>query len=85
MNMRNRVSICTLIIGLIYPFTQVARGQQSGPVQPPPARIVEESQRSAGGPSESDVATANNPIAPLNAIYFQNYYAPTVYGIPGSK
>jgi len=84
MNMRNRVSICTLIIGLIYPFTQVARGQQSGPVQPPPARIVEESQRSAGGPSESDVATANNPIAPLNAIYFQNYYAPTVYGVPGS-
>jgi hypothetical protein len=30
------------------------------------------------------VATANNPIAPLSAIYFQNYYAPTVYGIPGS-
>ena len=25
MNMRNRVSICTLIIGLICPFTQVAR------------------------------------------------------------
>jgi len=33
--MRNRVSICTLIIGLICPFTQVAQGQQSGPVQPP--------------------------------------------------
>jgi|HubBroStandDraft_6_1064221.scaffolds.fasta_scaffold13117_4 hypothetical protein len=33
MNRRNRVSICTLIIGLS-PFTQVARGQQSGPVQP---------------------------------------------------
>jgi len=37
MNMRNRVSICTLIIGLICPFTQVARGQQSGSVQFPPA------------------------------------------------
>ena len=37
MNMRNKVSICTLIIGLICPFTQVARGQQSDPVQPPPA------------------------------------------------
>ncbi len=35
MNVRNRVSICTLIIGLIYPSTQLARGQQSDPVQPP--------------------------------------------------
>ena len=85
MNMRNRVSICTLIIGLICPFTQVARGQQSDPVQPPPATMVEESQRRAGVSSESDVATANNPIAPLNAIYFQNYYAPSVYGVPGSN
>jgi hypothetical protein len=58
-------------------FTQAARGQESGPVQPPPARMVEESQRSAGSSSESDVATANNPIAPMNAIYFKNYYAPT--------
>jgi hypothetical protein len=39
MNMRNRVSICTLIIGLICPFTQVARGQQSDPVQLPAATI----------------------------------------------
>ena len=64
--MRNSVSICTLIIGigLICPFAQVARGRQSDPVQPPPATMVEESQRSAGGASESDVATANNPIAP---------------------
>jgi hypothetical protein len=85
MNVRNRLSICTLIIGLICPFTQVARGQQSDPVQPPPATMVEGPQRSTGGVSESDVATANNPIAPLNAIYFQNYYAPTVYGVPGSN
>jgi len=33
--MPNRVTICTLIIGLICPFTRVARGQQSNPVQPP--------------------------------------------------
>ena len=33
-------------------FTQAARGQESGSVQPPPARMVEESQRSAGGFSE---------------------------------
>jgi hypothetical protein len=82
--MRNRVSICTLIIGLICPFTQAARGQQSGPVQLPAATIVEEPEKSHGAPSESEVATANNPIAPMNAIYFQNYYAPTVYSVPGS-
>jgi hypothetical protein len=85
MNMRNRVSICTLIIGLICPFTQVARGQQSNPVQRPAATIAEEPPKSPGAPSESEVATANNPIAPMNAIYVQNYYAPTVYGFPWSE
>lgn len=79
------IKIYAVIIGLIWPFTQAARGQQSGPVQPPPATLVEGPQRSTGGPSESDVATANNPIAPMNAIFFQNYYAPTVYGVPGSS
>ena len=62
--MRNRVSICTLIIVLICPFTHAAREQEAGPVQPPPARMVEESQRSSGGSSESDVAIANDSIAP---------------------
>ncbi len=64
--MRNRVSICTLIIGLICPFTQLARGQQSGPVQPPPA-IWDDRPKGPRAPLEAlpsrDVATANNPIA----------------------
>jgi len=81
--MTNRITMYTLTIGLIYSLTQAAWGQQSAPVQPPAATLVEGSQRSTGGPSPSDVATANNPIAPMNAIYFQNYYAPTVYGVPG--
>ena len=75
------ITIYALIIGLICPFTQVARGQQASPVQPPPSGVV--TQSSTGGPSASDVANANNPIAPMNALYFQNYYAPTVYGTPG--
>ena len=62
--MKNSIAIFALIIGLICPFTQVARGQQSDPVQPPPAMMVEGTQRSTGGVSASDVATANNPIAP---------------------
>lgn len=78
-----RIAIYALIVGLIGPFTQVARCQQSDPTQPPPATVVQGPQRSIGGPCESDVATANNPIAPMNAIFFQNFFAPTVYGIPG--
>jgi hypothetical protein len=74
----------SLILGLISVLTQAARGQQSGPVQLPAATIAEEPPKSLGAPFESEVATANNPIAPMNAIYFQNYYAPTVYGVPGS-
>ena len=79
--MRKRTTIYALIIGLICPFTQVARGQQSGPAQLTPSAMV--AQSSSGGPSASDIANANNPIAPMNAIYFQNYYAPTVNGTPG--
>jgi hypothetical protein len=40
-------------------------------------------QSSSGGLSASDIANANNPIAPMNAIFFQNYYAPTVNGTSG--
>lgn len=76
-----RIAIYALIIGLIVPLTEFARGQQAGPVQPTPSGTV--AQSSSGGPSASDVANANNPIAPMNAIFFQNYYAPTVYGTPG--
>jgi hypothetical protein len=80
-NVTKWITIYALIIGLICPFTQVARGQESGPVQPRPSGIV--TQSSTGGPSASDVANANNPIAPMNALFCQNYYAPTVYGTPG--
>lgn len=78
--------IYALMIALICPLTQVARGQQSGPVQPPPSGTINQrSESSSGGASQSDVATANNPIAPMTALFFQNYYAPTVYGVPGSS
>jgi hypothetical protein len=80
-NMRKRTTIYALIIGLICPFTQVARGQQSGPAQPAPSGMV--AQSSSGGPSASDIANANNPIAPMNAIFLQTYYAPTVNRTPG--
>ena len=81
--MKKRATIYALIIGLICLFTQVVRGQQSSSAQPPPSGAV--AQNSSGEPSASNVASANNPIAPMNALYFQNYYAPTVYGLPGSS
>src|SRR5580692_2038623 len=63
------ISIYALIIGLIGPFTQAARGQQSGPSQPPPSAMsAQNPETSAGGSSESDVAAANNPIAPMNRL-----------------
>ena len=83
--MTNSITIYALLTGLTCSFTQVAWGQQPGPVPPPSAMILETPNSSAGGHSESDVATANNPIAPMNALYFQNYYAPTVYSAPGSS
>ena len=58
-----------LVVGLICPLTEA------------PGMITESSQDSAAGPSESDVAKANNPIAPMKAICFQNYYVPTVRNV----
>jgi len=84
MKVTKGITICALVIQLICSFTEVARGQQASSLQPlAQGMITESSQDSAPGPPESNVANANNPIAPMNAIYFQNYYAPTVYGVPG--
>lgn len=84
MNNMKIITIYTLFIGFAWLFTQAAWGQQSDSVQPPPATTVEGPQKTAGGVSASEVANANNPLAPMNAVFFQNYYAPTSYGVPGS-
>jgi hypothetical protein len=42
-----RIAICALGVGLIFPFTQVARGQQARHVQPPSSGAV--AQNSSGG------------------------------------
>jgi hypothetical protein len=81
--MTNNLKICVLGIALVCSLPQAAQGQETGLVQPPPSTIVQNPRSGVGAPSESDVATANNPIAPMNAVYFQNYYAPTVYGSAG--
>ena len=63
-----RIAIYALVVGLIFPITQIARSQQAGPAQPPPSEAV--AQNSSGGPSASDDANANNPNAPMNALFF---------------
>jgi len=50
--MTKSITICALVVGLICPLTEA------------PGLITESSQDSAAGPSESDVAKANNPITP---------------------
>jgi hypothetical protein len=56
-----RITIYSLVVGLIFPFTQAAWGQQAGPVQPPPSGAV--AQNFSGGHSAADVANTYNPIA----------------------
>jgi hypothetical protein len=62
MNVRNRVSTCTLIIELICPF---ALHGANNPASYSPRHLGcrRKVRNSAGGTSESDVATANNTIA----------------------
>jgi hypothetical protein len=84
--MTKSIIICALIVGLTGRFTVVARGQEVGVAQPPaPGTLTDGAQEAAEVRSESDVARANNPIAPMNSIYFQNYYAPSAYGATGSS
>jgi hypothetical protein len=75
-------TICVLIVAFTWPFVPAAHGQQSDPVQPATQVVKSETPEP---PRESDVATANNPIAPLNALFLPNYYSPTSYGVPGSS
>ena len=81
--MRKSITIYALTIGLIWSVAPAASGQQSGPVKSAPPTTVEPPQTSTRTSSESDVATASKPIAPMDAIFFQNFYAPTIYGLPG--
>jgi len=46
------------------------------PVAPPPPIVGHEV-------SAAEVAKSNNPLAPVNAVTFENYYDPTLYGAPG--
>jgi hypothetical protein len=37
------------------------------------------------GPSEEEQAQANNPLASAYALNFQNFYSPSLYGVPEAR
>jgi len=42
-------------------------------------------QEAHGGVSAAELAKANNPLADANAINFQNYFMPSLQGVPGGS
>ena len=60
-----------------------ATAQQTS--QPEPNPIPASPQESAGQPEGGararQMANANNPLADMNALQFQNYFTPTFYGV----
>jgi hypothetical protein len=63
-NVMKRIAIYALVVGLIFPFTQVARGQQAGPVKPPPSGAV--AQNSSGGISANLFSSFSGRVGQLN-------------------
>jgi hypothetical protein len=47
-----------------------------------PGRAQDAPQPPAGGVSAAELAKANNPLADANSINFQNYFIPSLYGLP---
>ncbi len=43
---------------------------------------AQEAASDKGGISAETMAKANNPLADMNAINFQNFFAPSLYGVP---
>jgi len=60
-----------LLLWMIVFTIGVAAAEAQTPVNPKP-----------GGVDAATVAKANNPLADMNAINLQNYYSPSLYGVP---
>jgi hypothetical protein len=46
---------------------------------------AQEAPKPAGGVSAADLAKANNPLADANSLNFQNYFIPSLYGLPNQS
>ena len=61
---------CSLLLGAILAVgASGAWAQEAGQTKP-------------GGVDANTIAKANNPLADMNAINLQNYYVPSLYGVP---
>ena len=69
--------LCIAAIPVIGQAPTAASPSPQGETQGPPGV--------SGGVSAAQLANANNPLADMNALNFQNYYAPTLYGLPNSN
>src|SRR5262245_2157237 len=63
---------CNLI--MLFIPSLVAQGQNPPEAPKPPAP--------AGRISAEQLSKVNNPLADMNALNFQNYYLPSLYGVP---
>jgi hypothetical protein len=57
----------------LYVFSLPGIGQEPATANP---------SGSGGGISASQLSNANNPLADMDALNFQNYYSPSLYGVP---
>ncbi|HTY63773.1 MAG TPA: hypothetical protein VMG30_16110 [Acidobacteriota bacterium] len=64
---------------LLAPASAVAQAPDAKPAAGAPAAPP---APGGGGVSAADVAKSNNPLAPVTAVTFENYYDPTLYGVP---
>jgi hypothetical protein len=57
----------------------------AGPPAPAATPAPEHAPASGGGLSAADIAKSNNPLGEVTAISFENYYFPTLYGVPDTN
>jgi hypothetical protein len=74
----------TLLLGLATTMAQEApsQDQKAGPASPTPQATGSAPE---GGVSEQQMANATNPLAEMNSLQLQNYYWPTLYGVPNAS
>lgn len=55
------------------------------PAKPAPGTQPAAPPPSSGAVSASEIAKSNNPLADVNAVSFEDYYAPTLSGLPNAN
>jgi len=69
-------------------MAQPAAAQDAKPAEPAHAatEAAPEHTPAAGGQlSAADIAKSNNPLGEVTAVSFENYYFPTLYGVPNTN